>query len=289
MNFWNTPQFSLKKLLRRKQPQLRQIRHFRSEVLGREMLIDVWLPPYYDKNKEGGYPLVVFNDGQDLYPMQLEATLARLYKKKLLRPIIAVGIHANHDRMREYGTVNQADYKGRGDKAGLYQQFLITEFLPLIFQRFHISGLTSETVLAGFSLGGLSAFDIAYSNPQIFGVCGVFSGALWWRFEPFDHFRPDAGRIIQDKVHNGREWDEQQRFWFQCGEFDETSDRNNNGVIDAIDDTLDLIRALKMKGHPDQTIRYLEMQGGRHDQKTWGQALPDFLLWAFSTQYEFQD
>ena len=35
------------------------------------------------------------------------------------------------------------------------------------------------------------------------------------------------------------------KFWLEAGTKDEAADRNNNGIIDAIDDTLDLITALK--------------------------------------------
>lgn len=289
MNFWNTPQLSLKKLLRRKYPKLRQIRHFYSNALSREVKIDVWLPYNYNKNKSGGYPLCVFNDGQDLYQMDFEHLLAKMYKAETIPPAIIIGIHANQDRMREYGTADWPDYKGRGDKAGLYRDFILREFIPFVIKKYNISRRSDETVLAGFSLGGLMAFDLAYAHPHIFGICGVFSGALWWRYRAFDQFAPDADRIAHERVHKGREWEGNQRFWFECGDQDETSDRNNNGVIDSIDDTLDLIRALKIKGYPDQTIRYLEIPGGQHNQATWAQAMPDFLQWALGTHYLYQD
>ncbi len=63
---------------------------------------------------------------------------------------------------------------------------------------------------------------------------------------------------------------------------DETQDRNNNGIIDSIDDTLDLIKDLEAKGY-DKTkdIFYYEMPNGHHDMPTWGKALPVFLKWAF--------
>ena len=39
------------------------------------------------------------------------------------------------------------------------------------------------------------------------------------------------------------------KFFFECGTADEKEDRNENGVIDSIDDTLDLIATLKNKGY----------------------------------------
>ena len=75
--------------------------------------------------------------------------------------------------------------------------------------------------------------------------------------------------------------DKNQRFWFQCGTLDEEEDRNNNGVIDSIDDTLDLISTLKGRGILEKNIRYLEIDQGRHEPGTWGEAMPDFLGWVF--------
>ena len=75
------------------------------------------------------------------------------------------------------------------------------------------------------------------------------------------------------------------RFWFETGTEDETSDRNNNGIIDSIDDTTDLIDELVKKGYQrERDIRYVEVVGGQHNQKTWRRIMPDFLTWAFPVQ-----
>jgi hypothetical protein len=66
---------------------------------------------------------------------------------------------------------------------------------------------------------------------------------------------------------------------------DETMDRNNNGIIDSIDDTLDLINELVRKGYNrDDDIFYLEMPEGRHDVATWSRAMPVFLKWGWGTK-----
>jgi enterochelin esterase-like enzyme len=71
------------------------------------------------------------------------------------------------------------------------------------------------------------------------------------------------------------------KFWFQNGTQDETDDRNNNGIIDAIDDTMALIDILTEKGYkPHEDIRYTEVEGGEHNTQTWKKVLPDFLKWA---------
>ena len=73
------------------------------------------------------------------------------------------------------------------------------------------------------------------------------------------------------------------QFFFECGQLDETADRNNNGVIDSIEDVLDLIEDLKGIGYPDKSIRYLELEDGRHDVETWARAFPEFLRWGWGT------
>lgn len=281
MNFWQRPVESFQALLRRKAPHLRQIRHFQSLALDREVDFDIWLPPDYQRNSNRRYPLLIFNDGQDLSRMRFTAILEQLYFNKQIPPLVAVGVYASNERMREYGTARQADYKGRGDKAMQYGNFILEELMSYLHGHFRLSGLQEETAYAGFSLGGLSALDIAWSYPHIFGAVGVFSGSLWWRWSPVAPGDPDADRIMHDIIRNTPQPDENQRFWFQCGTLDEADDRNNNGIIDSIDDTLDLIRELKAKGYRDANIRYYEMDGGRHEPETWGEAMPDFLRWAF--------
>jgi enterochelin esterase-like enzyme len=284
MNFWQKPVETFHELLQRKAPHLRQIRHFNSGSLGREVSFDLYLPPDYHLSGGRVYPLLLVNDGQDLPRMNFSGILENLYFHKRLPQIIAVGIHASGERMREYGTVRQADYKGRGDKAVHYRNFILEELLPFLYRRFRLSGLREETAFAGFSLGGLSALDISWAHPQIFGTAGVFSGSLWWRWSPVDPADPDADRILHDVVRKTAQIDDNQRFWFQCGTLDEEDDRNHNGVIDSIDDTLDLIRVLKNKGFHEHSIRYLELTDGRHDPDTWGKAMPDFLRWTFAAE-----
>ncbi len=285
MNFWQKPVETFQELLRRKTPHVRQIRHFQSAILEREVDFDIYLPPDYHLSPGRHYPLVLFNDGQDLPRMDFSHILEKLFFKKEVPHFIAVGVYASGERMREYGTARQPDYKGRGDKALMYREFILQELLPYLLRRTRLSGLREETAFAGFSLGGLSALDIAWSHPQIFGAVGVFSGSLWWRWSPVDPRDPDADRIMHDIVQQTAQAGEEQRFWFQCGTLDEEDDRNGNGVIDSIDDTLALMQELKKKGIPDANIRYLEMEGGRHEPSTWGEAMPDFLRWVLVREW----
>jgi enterochelin esterase-like enzyme len=274
-------------LLKGKYPiEVHQIQNFPSIFLGRDVKMEIFLPPQYFSSHEAVYPTIIFNDGQDMEALSMLSTLEDLYEKKKIKRSIIIGIHAG-DRMQEYGTIGIPDYKNRGSKADDYQKFILQEILPYLRQRYKISTHPSKMAIAGFSLGGLSAFDLAWNNPTIFGKVGVFSGSFWWRSQEFTEDDPDANRIVHDYLANlpapkhGATRNPNQKFWLQAGTEDEKDDRNNNGIIDAIDDTLDLIKALEKLGyHRGQDIKYVEVIGGQHNPNTWGKIMHDFLQWA---------
>lgn len=259
--------------------EVEELTGLRSAWLKREVRVRVLLPPGYLESGRS-YPLLCLNDGQDLEALRFVRGLKRLYRKGKASHFITVAVHAG-DRMQEYGTAGRADYMKRGRKAGAYTRFLIRELLPLLRQQYRIADDPKANAIAGFSLGGLSAFDIGWHHPEVFGQVGVFSGSLWWRSEPFREDAPDADRIVQSYVEACKA-PPPLRFWLQAGTADEQADRNNNGIIDAIDDTLDLIKALEALGYDrKKAIRYVEVSGGEHNPQTWGQIMPDFLQWAF--------
>lgn len=251
-----------------------------SQHLKRDVLIDVYLPPHYFIDDGIKYPTLYFNDGQDMKAVKLIDVLEDLYVWEAMQKTVVVAIHAGN-RMAEYGTASVLDYKKRGNKAAAYTNFLLKELLPFIQMRGKCSREPRDTAIAGFSLGGLSAMDIAWHYPYIFSKVGVFSGSFWWHENDLPDSEIDNDRIMHRLVRNTQKWGAL-KMWFQTGTEDEKSDRNNNGVIDAIDDTLDLIKALEEKGYKkDIDIRYVEVKGGRHNQETWGRVLSDFLTWIF--------
>ncbi len=256
-----------------------QVDALHSIALNRRVAITIFLPPAYEAG-DGPLPLLCFNDGQDMQAVGLEATLNWLYSRKKIREIMVVAIYAG-DRMQEYGTSKIPDYENRGSRASQYAEFIIKELLPYLQKKIQISTDASLNAFAGFSLGGLSAFDIAWNHPEKFGMAGIFSGALWWRSEAYKADDPDADRIIHEMVQKNKK-QKDLKYWFQTGTKDETADRNNNGIIDSIDDTLDLIAMLEQSGSKrGKDIEYVEVQGGIHHPKTWKQVLPYFLIWAY--------
>lgn len=249
-----------------------------SSFLKREVNIYAYLPTNIT-NPEA-LPLLLINDGQDLPKMPFENILGSLLENNLISPVLCVGIDCGPDRKMEYGTANEKDYKGRGAKAALYTQFIFEELLPFIKAKYFIPSF-AEKSFAGFSLGALSALDIAYNHPQQFSKVGMFSGSFWWRNKSYkEGYDDNVNRIMHNQIRNGNyyPW---LKFFFECGRLDEKKDRNNNGIIDSIDDTLDLIKELNLKGYTDKDIHYLELEDGTHDVPTWAKAFPEFLKWGW--------
>ena len=250
----------------------------RSEHLDRMVRVDIYHPLPATAEP---LPLLLINDGQDLVTMDFTSILERLLHEGSIRPLICVGIHCGPDRRMEYGTAARADFMGRGAKASAYTAFVFSELLPLVRRNSTPSEFVDKS-FAGFSLGGLSATDIVWSHPHEFVRTGVFSGSLWWRMRDLDDdYVEERDRIMHDLVRNGHyaPW---LKFFFQTGVLDETADRNNNGIIDSIDDTLGLIAELVAKGYDrSRDILYLEYADGRHDVPTWARAWPEFLKWGF--------
>lgn len=249
----------------------------RSKRLKRKVKVDVFLPAEID----GLQPCsgLLLNDGQDMPQLKLEATLTDRFQKPENCNLIVVAVHAG-DRLNEYGTAGIPDYAHRGWKAKSYSTFIIYQLLPFLRKQYDAFLSPELSAFAGFSLGGLSAIDIAWRNPQCFLKVGVFSGSFWWRSSQPDDRYPDADRIMHYVIGAGS-FKPGMQFWFQAGTEDEESDRNNNGVIDAIDDTMDLIHVLKAKGYRDQDVIYTEVEGGKHNFDTWSEVFPEFLDWCF--------
>jgi enterochelin esterase-like enzyme len=252
---------------------------FESRVLGETRTVDVFLPRGYSVSRQTAYPVLYVNDGQDMTVVDLQGVLDSLQAAGLMTPVLVVAVHAT-ERVLDYGTAGIPNAQGLGSRAGRYQRFLLEELMPAIDARYRVARGPATTAIMGWSLGGLSAFDLAWLHPGRVGTVGVFSGSFWWRTDDSSPGAKQASRIIHRRV---RETTAQPalRLWFETGLQDESVDRDGDGVIDAIQDTEELITELARKGFRRGTDMVHLTVEGRHDLPTWKRLLPEFLTWAF--------
>ncbi|MBK9491091.1 MAG: esterase family protein [Haliscomenobacter sp.] len=243
--------------------------------LERKVKVSLILPPHYALSFRH-YSVLYLNDGQDLLSLRMEETLHQLYAAHEIPPFILVGIHANEQRIQEYGTAKIPDYAGRGSKAGKHTHFVLTELKPYIEQHYRAKSSPEYNYFALF-WGGLSAIDIVWYHPHVFPKLGCFLVPLVAFKSPDQGYNEATDRIMGARADPRNDQKPALEFWLHTGTEDEVSDRNNNGIIDSIDDTLGLIEELEKKGYRrDGEIVYREVEGGRHDQTTWGKVMPEF-------------
>jgi enterochelin esterase-like enzyme len=248
-----------------------------SKYLNREVKFDLILPINNDPKEK--FATLYMNDGQDLDKLAPVQLCERHYNSHG-KPFIWVCLHTNERRLQEYGTAHVPDYKNRGALATDYMNFVILEMMSHIQDSTQSSSKAEDNHFCGFSLGGLSAFDIVWENPHLFSKAGVFSGSFWWRSKSYEEgYNEDNDRIMHTKIKEGQ-YKEGLKFWFECGTNDETEDRNNNGIIDSIEDTLELMDELHTLGYAKEDTVYLEVKGGEHNFNTWQAVFYDYLKWA---------
>lgn len=249
--------------------------------LGQERTIYLYLPPGYEADGTARYPTLYINDGQDRKILRLRETLARLYARRAIRPFLVIAIPTGEGRLQEYGTAVAPNAHGLGERAGAYGRFVTEELLPYVESHFQVQTSPHSRAFLGASLGGLSAFDIVWNHPHLFLRVGVFSGSFWWRAPAAvknEAIAPNR-RIAHEMVRRS-EYRPGFQGWFEAATRDETADRDDNGVIDAIQDTLELLDELEKLGYRrGHSLIYHEVQGGRHDYATWARVLPLFLRW----------
>lgn len=168
---------------------------FTSKVFANKRMIRVLVPPGYDQsiNRNKRYPVLYLNDGQNLFdlrtsefnPMewQVDEVVERLLTKKVIPPIIIVGIDSAGRRMRFNEYFPYADEflappmpSPEGDK---YPEFLIKEVIPFVNSRYRTELEAESTGIGGSSAGAVAALYAVMKSPGSFGRLLMESPSLY--------------------------------------------------------------------------------------------------------------
>ncbi|HET6431284.1 alpha/beta hydrolase [Dyella sp.] len=276
--------------------------------------VTVYLPSGYARDAQR-YPVLYVNDGQDMPAVGLQPTLADLQARHAMAPVIVVAVDALPERLALYGlfdgvrrrsVVGGSRFGAIGTLAQPYAHWFVDTLVPAIDARYRTRPTAADRAVLGWSLGALSAFGLGWNRPDVFGTVGAFSPSFWVAGDRSDaravqHTRLALRMVDRAPVRPAL------RLWFSIGLAEETSDRDGDGVIDAVDDLRDLVdgwhdvdgtarRGLRQLGyavvtgdpaHPPRGGQVaLEMvPGAHHDQAAWAAVLPDFLRWAFPPRH----
>lgn len=248
-----------------------------SQILGeREVL--VYLPPGYSPSDNWAYPLVLLQDGQNIFNSEtsvfgvewgVDETAERLIADQKMRPVVMVAIYNSPNRIDEYTPFPDPEHGGGG--ADLYKTFLIRELLPFLGETYHLSRLPEEKAVIGSSLGGLLSLHLGWNSDFAFGKVGALSPSLWW-----------GRRGFITSLGGGSTPTRLPQIWLDAGTNEMSTDSNGNGVSDLLDDMRTLKAVLVSHGYVEgDDLAYREVEGATHDEASWSARVGDVLSYFF--------
>lgn len=257
-------------------PNIKYVEDFYSKILDNTRNIAIYLPPSYEKDKNKHYPVLYMHDGQNLfseikvgskYKWKAGEIAESLINQNKIEEIIIVGIYNTSDRISEYTPTYDSE-KNMGGKGKEYAKFIVEELKPYIDQNFRTLPNGKNTTIAGSSLGGLISFYIAWNYPSVFNNVAAISPSFWW----------DSNYMESEvKKYTGER--KKLKIWIDAGTAEERNDRDNDGIIDMVDDARDMIYALMNKGYKlGKDIRYYEVMSGVHNEMDWSKRFNVVLL-----------
>jgi predicted alpha/beta superfamily hydrolase len=254
---------------------IRRHEGFRSEILGNERTVLVYLPPGYESDDERRYPVLYMHDGQNIFDAStsfagnewgVDEAAERLIKGGEIEPIVIVGIYNNGDRMTEYTP------RPEGDKTDAYARFVVEEVKVFIDGAYRTDPGREKTGVGGSSLGGLMSLYMVEAYADTFGRCAGVSPSLWW----------DDRWLIKRWGEGDMSWTSDARIWIGMGTAEGRAEGDGevaSGVLNA----RELLGLLKGSGGDGEGYAYVEVQGGRHNEQAWAQRIEAVLIFLYGT------
>lgn len=254
-----------------------QTHDFPSKVFANTRKLRVWLPPYYHapQNAACHYPIFYLNDGQNLFDpatafagvtWQVGETAARLIHDEKIPPLIIVGIdNAQVERMKEYlpyRSLNPPILRPRGKR---YAEFLISEIMPFLYERYRIARGPENTGLGGSSMGALISLYTALERPGMFGRLLLESPSLFI-----------SNRRMLKYSRYFRQWPERTYLGIGTNESGR-EDRDRQFVQDVVE----LERILRHSGLSSDRLMVRIEEGATHSESAWARRFPDALEFLF--------
>lgn len=236
----------------------------------------VYLPANYKADSPPNSLLILF-DGEDLrddpYPV---TTLNNLIAASKIPPTVAVFVE-NVSRRRLVDLVANPEFA----------DFMAMELVPWVRSHYNVTKDPKQTVVTGYSAGGLAAAYVALRHSEVFGNVLSLSGAFWWSFEHNGGVCgprcPDSGGTggdnSRDATTEGNFMVKQflaspklpLRFYLAAGTFEIDREGGGGGILESTRHLRDVLLA---RGYQ---VQYQQFVGG-HDGLSWRGALADGLI-----------
>jgi predicted alpha/beta superfamily hydrolase len=257
-----------------------RLHEFPSRIYRNTRRLRVWLPPDYEapENATRHYPVFYLNDGQNLFDpatafagveWQVDETADRLIREGKIAPLIIVGIdNAQGDRIREflpYRSFSPPVLRPQGKR---YPDFLTSEVMPFIYERYRIARGRENTGLGGSSLGALISLYTVMDRPGTFSRLLLESPSLFV-----------SGRRILKYSRYFRQWPE--KIVIGVGTREAGREDKDRQVVE---DVRELQRIIQRAGLGEDRLRVSIDVGAAHNEAEWGKRFPEALSFLFASQ-----
>lgn len=255
-------------------PHPRVHRHtgFASRILPGERDISVYVPPGYEENPERHYPLLILQDGQNLFDPATSFIRGKTWRVAEhaddgiaageVEPLVIAGIaNAGERRVAEY--TPSRDWKLGGGEAIQYALMVTREVAPFLRARYRLRSGANETGIGGSSLGGLVSLWMGLRYPEVFGKLAVLSPSVWWNHRYILAYLNEVAPVLVRRP----------RIWLDVGD--------QEGRRTMADASLLHARLRKHGWRDELDLHFETVAGGTHDEASWSKRVRPMLRFLF--------
>jgi enterochelin esterase-like enzyme len=258
-------------------PHPRVCKHtsFTSRFLQGERDISVYVPPGYEEQTERQYPLLILQDGQNLFDPATSFIRGKTWRMAEtaddaidageVEPLIIAGVaNAGERRLAEY--TPSRDMKLGGGDAGKYALVVTRELLPFLRAQYRLRSAPADTGIGGSSLGALVSLWIGLRHAETFGKLAVLSPSVWWNHRYILAYLNDVAPELVRRP----------RMWLDVGDQEGRRTLADTRALDA------RLRALGWR--EDVDLHFEEIAGGTHDEASWAERVRPMLRFLFPAE-----
>ena len=248
-----------------------------SDVLGEDVMVNVYLPAGYDQDADRQYPVVYLLHGlSDTYTAwavkghMKEPVDEMIASGEIIRMIIIMPNAGDPDVHHNWnGYFNVPGHP--------YEDFFFGELIPAMETRFHIKGDKRHRAIMGLSMGGGGSTVYSQRHPDMFSSCYAMSAWLDTT-EPDDSDPSNKLYIVSKSVHEHSAID----FVINADEATLAELRTVKWFFDCGDDDFlfDLSARIYQEMRRRKVKAELRVRDGWHCWEYWHQALRTALPFA---------
>jgi enterochelin esterase-like enzyme len=256
-------------------PRVHKHAGFTSRFLPGERDISVYVPPNYEADRERRYPLLILQDGQNLFDPETSFIPGKTWRVAEhaddaitageVEPLVIAGVaNAGERRLAEYTPTR--DWKLGGGEASQYALLLTRELLPFLHTHYRLRSGADHTGLGGSSLGGLVSLWAGLRYADIFGRLAVMSPSVWWNHRYILGYLND----VAPELHH------RPRIWLDVGDQEGRRTLTDADMLHA--------RLRKHGWRDDVDVHFEEVLGGAHDEASWAERVRPMLRFLFPAE-----